>query len=272
MSNAWENICAEPRWGALSSIHVLDLTVALAGPYCTQLLADQGACVLKVEPPGGDMMRVVPPMFEAANRNKLGVVIDLKSDAGRAALLELVDGADVLVENFRVGVMDRLGLSYEVLSERNPRLVYAAIRGFGDPRTGGKPLRRQAVLRRHRPSGRRPHIGDRHRYAVARRDRHRRHLSPVRSPRSESSPRCTRRSKAATASSSTSAWLTACLRCANNSSRSYRLPVRRCAAPARATSCFRRSASSAHATAGLRSRRTSSAPGNGCARSWTVLI
>ncbi len=139
MSSTWDNVFAEPRWGALSSIRVLDLTVALAGPYCTQLLADHGACVLKVEPPGGDMMRVVPPMFEAANRNKLGVVIDLKSDAGRAALLKLIDGADVLVENFRVGVMDRLGLSYELLSERNPRLVYAAIRGFGDPRTGESP-------------------------------------------------------------------------------------------------------------------------------------
>ncbi len=138
--------------GPLDGLRVVDLTWMLAGPYATMLLADLGADVIKVEPPGGDPMRAVGPFreddqlhayggyFQSINRNKRSVVIDLKSAAGREQLLGLVESADVLVENFRAGVLERLGVGYEVLAERNPRLVYAAIRGFGDPRTGETPL------------------------------------------------------------------------------------------------------------------------------------
>lgn len=136
-------------WGPLADVRVLDLTQMLAGPYATMLLADLGADVVKIEPPRGDMTRDNPPhltdeeayggYFHSVNRNKRSVVIDLKSDAGRETLRGMVVDADVLVENFRVGTMDRLGLSYESLSEINPALVYATIRGFGDPRSGESP-------------------------------------------------------------------------------------------------------------------------------------
>jgi crotonobetainyl-CoA:carnitine CoA-transferase CaiB-like acyl-CoA transferase len=136
--------------GPLRGIRVLDLTAMLAGPYATMLLADLGADVVKVEPANGDATRHVGPFldgeehglggyFQSVNRGKRSVVLDLKSKAGRARFLELAAAADVVTENFSAGVMDRLGLGYEVLSDRNPRLVYAAIRGFGDPRTGASP-------------------------------------------------------------------------------------------------------------------------------------
>jgi crotonobetainyl-CoA:carnitine CoA-transferase CaiB-like acyl-CoA transferase len=137
--------------GPLLGIRIIDLTQALAGPFCTMLLADLGADVIKVEPPEGDMARLLPPFaeddterayggyFASINRNKRGVVLDLKTAAGKDHLARLVDGADALVENFRAGVMDRLGLPYEELAARNRRLVYAAIRGFGDPRTAESP-------------------------------------------------------------------------------------------------------------------------------------
>lgn len=137
--------------GALSGVRVLDLTQALAGPFCTSLLADQGAEVLKVEPARGDMMRYVGPfaedakshdfgnVFQNANRNKRSLVLDLKSEGGREVLLRMIEDVDVLVENFSTGVMERLGLSYEVLSEINPRLVYTSIRGFGDKHGGQSP-------------------------------------------------------------------------------------------------------------------------------------
>ncbi|MBM3684841.1 MAG: CoA transferase [Actinobacteria bacterium] len=137
--------------GPLQGIRIVDLTQALAGPFCTMLLADLGADVVKVEPPQGDMTRFSGPFtlgdrerhyggyFASINRNKRSVVLDLKTEGGREALLHLLDGADALVENARTGVMDRLGLGYEMLHARNPRLVYGAIRGFGDPRTGRSP-------------------------------------------------------------------------------------------------------------------------------------
>lgn len=142
---------AEKRGGTLEGIRVIDMTQILAGPFCTQMLADHGAEVIKVEPPQGDPSRKFGPYraddhmqliggyHASTNRNKKSVVIDLKAEEGRALLRRLVRGADVLVENFRVRVMDRLGLSYESLREENPALVYAAIRGFGDPRTGESP-------------------------------------------------------------------------------------------------------------------------------------
>ena len=134
--------------GPLDRIRVLDLTRALAGPYATVLLADLGADVVKIESPDGDITRAASPLppgapfggyFQSVNRNKRSVVLDLKTDDGKDTLKSLVPQADALVENFRTGVMDRLGLSYETLSEINPRLVYGSVRGFGDPRGGESP-------------------------------------------------------------------------------------------------------------------------------------
>ena len=145
------SVFRETNFGALEGLKVVDLTQALAGPYCTQLLADHGADVLKVESPYGDGARLMGPYrdddderthggyFQSINRNKRSISVNLKSDSGVRILKKLVSEADVLVENFRAGVMDRLGLSYETLKEINPRLIYATIRGFGDPRTGESP-------------------------------------------------------------------------------------------------------------------------------------
>jgi crotonobetainyl-CoA:carnitine CoA-transferase CaiB-like acyl-CoA transferase len=139
------------RTGPLSDVRVLDLTQALAGPFCTMLLADLGADVIKVEPPTGDMSRTMGPLpadregcdyggyFASVNRNKRSIVLDVKSDAGRDTFLKLVKTADAVVENAKTGVMDRAGIGYERLREINPALVYAAVRGFGDPRTGASP-------------------------------------------------------------------------------------------------------------------------------------
>lgn len=138
-------------FGALSDIRVIDLTQMLAGPYATMMLADHGAEVIKIEPLEGDMTRQGGPYapddqvralggyFQSVDRNKRSVCLDLKQAEGKAALLKLVAGADAVVENFRAGVMERLGLSYEVLRDVNPRLVYGALRGFGDRRTGASP-------------------------------------------------------------------------------------------------------------------------------------
>lgn len=124
---------------ALADIRVLDLSRLLPGPYLTMILGDMGAEVIKVEAPRiGDYMRTIPPAkdgvsgrFMAVNRNKRSLVLDLKSEAGRLAFLRMVERADVVVESFRPGVMDRLGLSYEVLKERNPGIVVCAISGYG---------------------------------------------------------------------------------------------------------------------------------------------
>jgi crotonobetainyl-CoA:carnitine CoA-transferase CaiB-like acyl-CoA transferase len=139
------------RTGPLTDIRVLDLTQALAGPFCTMLLADLGADVIKIEPPRGDMTRGMPPFpqdreacdyggyFASINRNKRSIVLDLRKDDGRDIFLRLAETADAVVENSKAGVIDRLSVGYETLRERNPRIVYAAIRGFGDPRTGASP-------------------------------------------------------------------------------------------------------------------------------------
>jgi crotonobetainyl-CoA:carnitine CoA-transferase CaiB-like acyl-CoA transferase/flavin reductase (DIM6/NTAB) family NADH-FMN oxidoreductase RutF len=135
----------------LKGIRVLDLSRMLSGPYCTMMLADHGAEVIKIEGAGGDTSRTNGPYrdddpdrlwagyFVSLNRGKKSVHLDLKSEDGKAAFRALAATADVVVENFRPGVMDRLGLSFESLAEANPKLVYAAIRGFGDPRTGASP-------------------------------------------------------------------------------------------------------------------------------------
>jgi crotonobetainyl-CoA:carnitine CoA-transferase CaiB-like acyl-CoA transferase len=124
---------------ALDRLKVVDLSSHLSGPYCAMVLADHGADVVKVERPGsGDDARKMPPFvggesapFMIWNRNKRSVVIDLKTEAGKGQLLGLIDGADVLIENFRPGTLERLGLGWDTLSARNPRLIYAAISGFG---------------------------------------------------------------------------------------------------------------------------------------------
>ena len=126
--------------GPLSGTRVVDLTRALAGPYCTLLLGDMGADVIKIELPGtGDETRQWgPPFLEdessyfmSVNRNKRSVTLDLKSSAGLEALRRLTRSADVLVENFRPGTMERLGLSYEQAAELNPSLIFCSVSGFG---------------------------------------------------------------------------------------------------------------------------------------------
>jgi len=127
--------------GALEGVRIIDLTQVMAGPYCTMLLADLGADVVKVEPPGsGDQVRrswdaPLPgrdsPAFHALNRNKRSVTLDLRSDAGREGFRRLAAEADVVVENFRPGVADRLGVGYEAVREIRPDVVYASISGFG---------------------------------------------------------------------------------------------------------------------------------------------
>lgn len=129
---------------ALSDIKILDLTRHIAGPYCTKLLADYGAEVIKVERPGeGDPIRKMGPfpgdsphpeksaLFLHLNTNKRGITLDLKSEIGQRIVKELVQKADILVENFRPGVMDRLGLDYDTLSRVNPSLVLTSISNFG---------------------------------------------------------------------------------------------------------------------------------------------
>ena len=137
--------------GILNGVRVLDLSRMLSGPYCTMMLADHGAEVIKIESGTGDTSRANGPFrdddpdhlwagyFVSLNRSKKSVTLDLKTPDGKAAFCTLVRDADVLVENFRPGVMERLGLSYEYLATLNPRLVYGAVRGFGDPRSGQSP-------------------------------------------------------------------------------------------------------------------------------------
>ena len=129
--------------GPLSDLKVIELAHIMAGPVCGQLLADMGADVIKVEkvPGGDDTRRMVPPVvdgesaaFMILNRNKRGTAINIKSEAGKAVLLKMLSTADVVIENFRVGTMERLGMSYETLRQQNPGLIYCQITGFG--RTG----------------------------------------------------------------------------------------------------------------------------------------
>ena len=125
--------------GPLRGIRVLDFTRVLAGPAAALALGDLGAEVLKVEPPGtGDETRLFPPFrdnvshyFLSVNRGKKSIVLDLKTDAGVAVARDLAAQCDILIENYRPGVMDRLGLGYAALSATNPRLIYCAISGFG---------------------------------------------------------------------------------------------------------------------------------------------
>jgi crotonobetainyl-CoA:carnitine CoA-transferase CaiB-like acyl-CoA transferase len=124
--------------GPLAGLRVLDLTEHMAGPFCTMILADMGAEVLKVERPGrGDSSRSMGdgtarnPFFRYINRNKKSVTLDYKGPAGREVFMRLVQSVDVLIENYRATVMERAGLGYDVLAAQNPRLVYAQLSGFG---------------------------------------------------------------------------------------------------------------------------------------------
>jgi len=124
--------------GPLAGYRIVDLTMNMSGPLATMVLADQGADVIKVEPPGGEVIRRVgtgqggtTTYFANLNRSKRSIVIDLQSDRGRGVLLELVKRADVFVQNFRLGVAERLGLGPEVLRGADERLIYVSITGFG---------------------------------------------------------------------------------------------------------------------------------------------
>lgn len=127
----------------LDGVKVLDLSRTLAGPFCTMMLGDMGADVIKVEQPGSgdESRRFTPPSWNdescyylSSNRNKRSITVDLKSTEGNAIIMKLVQDADILVENFRTGTMEKLGLGYEELKEVNPRLIFCSISGFG--RTG----------------------------------------------------------------------------------------------------------------------------------------
>ena len=138
-----------PNTGALAGIRVVDLSRILGGPLCGQILGDHGADVLKVEPPQGDDTRAWGPPFRddgvasyylGLNRNKRLMRLDLGAETGRAMLLGLLAEADVLIENFKTGTMEKWGLGYDTLAERFPRLVHARVSGFGaDGPLGGLP-------------------------------------------------------------------------------------------------------------------------------------
>ncbi len=125
--------------GPLSGVTVLDLTMHLAGPFATQILGDLGARIIKVEPPNGDSTRDIGPYFVdglsayffSTNRNKESICIDLKLPAGKKVLFSLAEKADVVIENFRPGTMEKLGVGYDVLSEINPKIIVCSITGFG---------------------------------------------------------------------------------------------------------------------------------------------
>ena len=134
--------------GALKGVKILDLSRVLAGPYCTQILADYGADVIKVEDPGkGDDTRYwraagegaawkadagpISNYFAAVNRNKRSVTLSLKHAKGKEAFLKLAEQADVVIENFRTGTMEKWGIGYDTLAQRNPRLIYASVTGYG---------------------------------------------------------------------------------------------------------------------------------------------
>jgi formyl-CoA transferase len=145
---------AEPEeWnempGALEGLKVVDLSRVLGGPYCAQMLADHGAEVIKVEPPQGDETRLWGPPFDqegisayysGINRNKRTIALDLSKPEGRSVLMKLLETADVLIENFKTGTMEKWGIGYDTLSARFPRLIHARVSGFGaDGPLGGFP-------------------------------------------------------------------------------------------------------------------------------------
>ena len=134
--------------GALSGLKVIDCTRVLGGPFCSQWLGDHGADVIKVEPPQGDETRGWGPPFKdgaasyfiGVNRSKRGIALDLRQPDGREVLHRLLAEADVLIENFKTGTMEKWGIGYDTLSARYPRLIHARLSGFGaDGPMGGLP-------------------------------------------------------------------------------------------------------------------------------------
>src|SRR6187402_3322953 len=124
--------------GSFAGLRVLDFSTTIAGPHCARMLADMGAEVIKIETDGGETMRTRPPLrkgcstvFGQLNVGKKSVVLDLKSEDGKEAVRRLAATADILVENFRPGVMSRLRLDYDSLRRVNPRLIYCSISGYG---------------------------------------------------------------------------------------------------------------------------------------------
>lgn len=133
-----EEVKPDAARGPCTGLRVVDFSTVVSGPLCAQILGDMGADVVKVESPGGDFSRHVPPVrdglagfFASFNRNKRSIAVDLKSDGGRDLAQRLCRQADVVVENFRPGVADRLGIGYADLSAENPGLVFVSINGFG---------------------------------------------------------------------------------------------------------------------------------------------
>ena len=207
---------AQRSAGPLAGVRVLDLSRILSGPFATMVFADLGADVIKLENPrtGDDTRQWAPPYqgdqsayFLSVNRNKRGVAVDLKTEQGLDIALRLADRADIVVENFRPGTAGRLGLGYDALAARNPRLIYASISGFGQ--TG--PYASRAGLRRHRPGARRPDERDRRgrRQPGARRQLRRRSRRRDGGRRSASSRPSTPATPPAAASGSTSRCSTA---------------------------------------------------------------
>jgi CoA:oxalate CoA-transferase len=148
----------QPSKSPLEGIRVLDFSIMLAGPYCARLLADVGAEVIKIEPPEGDEMRLRAPLrsgqsayFGQLNAGKQSIALDLKSPEAIRIVHRMVESADVLVENFRPGVMERLGLGYEALRKINPRLIYCSISGYGQ--TGAQSERPAYAMIVHAESG-----------------------------------------------------------------------------------------------------------------------
>ncbi len=128
---------------ALAGVRVLDLSAALSGPYCGLILGDMGAEVIKIEPPEGDIFRNIGPYYQgewsgyfvAVNRNKRGVVLNLKTDAGREAFYDMVRVSDVVLDNFRPGVLERLRIDHDTLSQINPKIITCSITGYGSTGT-----------------------------------------------------------------------------------------------------------------------------------------
>jgi crotonobetainyl-CoA:carnitine CoA-transferase CaiB-like acyl-CoA transferase len=137
-----------PSFGAIAGLRVIDLSRVLGGPYCTQILADHGADVIKVEPPAGDETRDWGPPFHeddaayfiGTNRNKRSIGLDLASEGGRAVLMKMLEDADVMIENFKPGTLDKWGIGNDFLRAKFPRLIHCRISGFGgDGPHGGHP-------------------------------------------------------------------------------------------------------------------------------------
>ena len=158
--------------GPLAGVKIVDMSAVIAGPMATGLLADQGAEVVKVEPVGiGDMCRWLGPnhkglgaMFAAVNRNKRSIALNLKDARGKQILLDLVKDADLFVQNFRPGAIQRMGLGYDTLHALNPRLIYVSMSGFGqDGRfhfqyvAFGEIQAEQSIYGRPQPQGFQPH-------------------------------------------------------------------------------------------------------------------